>query len=112
MSNISIYGKENYKIELSDQLSISQTLFSVAYYFKSSVKQYIYSPSSEITMTRVKLAELMFEIFHSLEVVSRYRDPQLQVCENYYYLFNLRSKIYKSWCLSAKFFMDICDLMG
>ena len=28
--------------------------------------------------------------FHPLEVVSRYRDPQLQVAENYSYLFNLR----------------------
>ena len=26
--------------------------------------------------------------FHPLEVVSRYRDPQLQVGENYSYLFN------------------------
>ena len=26
--------------------------------------------------------------FHPLEVVSRYRDPQLQVGENYWYLFN------------------------
>ena len=28
--------------------------------------------------------------FHPLEVVRRYRDPQLQVGENYSYLFNLR----------------------
>ena len=27
-----------------------------------------------------------------------YRDPQLQVGENYSYLFNLRPKICKSWC--------------
>ena len=31
--------------------------------------------------------------FHPLEVASRYRDPQLQVAENYLYLFNLRQKI-------------------
>ena len=31
-------------------------------------------------------------IFHPIEVVSRYRDPQLQVGENYSYLFNLRQK--------------------
>ena len=30
--------------------------------------------------------------FHPLEVVSRYRDPQLQVGENYSHLFNLRPK--------------------
>ena len=31
--------------------------------------------------------------FHLLEVVSRYRDPQLQVDENYSHLFNLRLNI-------------------
>ena len=38
--------------------------------------------------------------FHPLEVVSRYRDPQLQVGEEnraYSYLFNLRPNICKSW---------------
>ena len=38
---------------------------------------------------------------HPLEVVSRYRDPQLQVGENYSYLFDLRPNICKSgscWC--------------
>ena len=34
--------------------------------------------------------------FQPLEVVSRYRDPQPQVVENYSYLFNLRRNIYKS----------------
>ena len=34
----------------------------------------------------VKLNHLNFQ---PLEVVSRYRDPQLQVAENYAYLFNL-----------------------
>ena len=32
--------------------------------------------------------------FHQLEVVSRYRDPQLQVGENYSSLFNLRPNIF------------------
>ena len=31
--------------------------------------------------------------FHPLEVVSRWREPQLQAGENYSYLFNLRPKI-------------------
>ena len=35
-----------------------------------------------------------------LEVVSRYRDPQLQVASNYWYLFNLALKTCKSWCLT------------
>ena len=34
--------------------------------------------------------------FHPLEVVPRYRDPQLQVGENYVYLFNLRPDTVKS----------------
>ena len=38
--------------------------------------------------------------FHRLEVVSRYRDPQLQVGENYSYLFKLRPNICKFWCLN------------
>ena len=37
--------------------------------------------------------------FHPFEVVGRYSDPQLQVGENYSYLFNLRPNICKSWCL-------------
>ena len=32
-------------------------------------------------------AKLSYLNFHPLEVVSRYRDPQLQVGENYSYLF-------------------------
>ena len=44
------------------------------------------------------LAAKLFNFnFHPLEVVSRYRDPQLQVGENYSYPFNLRPNICKSW---------------
>ena len=39
--------------------------------------------------------------FHPLEVVSRYRDPQLQVDENYSYLFILKPNICKSWCTNT-----------
>ena len=35
------------------------------------------------------LAKLNYIIFHPLEVVSRYHDSQLQVAENYSYLFIL-----------------------
>ena len=38
-------------------------------------------------------AQLIYLNFHLLEVVSRYRDPQLQVGENYSYLFNLKRNI-------------------
>ena len=41
-------------------------------------------------------AKLIYYNFQSLEVVSRYRDPQPQVIENYSYLFNLTPNIYKS----------------
>ena len=38
-------------------------------------------------------ARLIYLNFHPLEDVSRYRDPQLQVGENYSYLFNFRRNI-------------------
>ena len=37
----------------------------------------------------IQLFKLNYLNFHPLEVVSRYRDPQLQVDENYSCLFNL-----------------------
>ena len=36
-----------------------------------------------------KSVKVFYLIFHPPEVVSRYRDPQRQVGENYSYLFNL-----------------------
>ena len=48
--------------------------------------------------------------FRPLEVVSRYREPQLQVDENYSCLFNFRSIICKSWCLSIHYVSNNCDL--
>ena len=45
-------------------------------------------------------AKLIYLNFQPLEVVSRYRDPQPQVVENYPYLFNSRLNIYKCWCLN------------
>ena len=38
-------------------------------------------------------AKLIYLNFQPLEVVSRYRDPQLQVAENYSYLFNFITEI-------------------
>ena len=43
-------------------------------------------------------AKVFFFNFQPLEVVSRYRDPQPQVVENYSIFFNSRPKIYKSLC--------------
>ena len=48
--------------------------------------------------------------FHPFEVVSRYRDPQLQVGENCSYLFHLRPNISKSICFSTH--PDNSDLFG
>ena len=48
-------------------------------------------------------AKLIYLNFQSLEVVSRYCDPQLQVAENYWYLLNLSTNICKSWCLDTHF---------
>ena len=38
-------------------------------------------------------AKLIYLNFHPLEVVSRYRDPQLRVGEKYSYLFNSSTNI-------------------
>ena len=41
-------------------------------------------------------AKLIYFNFQPLEVVSRHRNPQLQLAENYSYLLNLRQNVYKS----------------
>ena len=56
-------------------------------------------------------AELIYLNFHPLEVVSRYRDPQLQVSENYSYLFNFSTSICKSSCLDTRFIPNNSDLV-
>ena len=50
--------------------------------------------------------------FQPLEVVSRYRDPQPRVVENYSYVFNLRPNIYKSTYLNSHFISNNSDLFG
>ena len=56
-------------------------------------------------------AKSIYLNFHPLEAVSRYRDPQLQVGENYSYLFNLSTNICKSWCLNMNFITNNSDLI-
>ena len=56
-------------------------------------------------------AKLVYLNFHTLEVVSRYRDPQPQAAENYSYLFNLRSNIHKYWCLNSDLIPNNSDLI-
>ena len=45
--------------------------------------------------------------FHPLEVVSRWRDPQLQVSENYLDLTKWRSTLFKSCWLMSHFIFNI-----
>ena len=56
-------------------------------------------------------AKLIYLNFQPLEVVSRYRDPQLQVVENYTYLFNLRPNMDKSWWVNTHVIRNISDLI-
>ena len=48
-------------------------------------------------------AKSIYLNFHPYEAVSRYRDPQLQVSENYSYLFSLSANICQSCCLDTHF---------
>ena len=52
-------------------------------------------------------AKLFSLNFHPLEVVSRWRDPQLQVSENYSNLTNWRSTLFKSCWLISHFIFNI-----
>ena len=52
----------------------------------------------------------MYLILHPLEVMSRYRDPQHQVAENYSYLFNLSTNIYNAWHLDTHVILNNSDL--
>ena len=56
--------------------------------------------------------KLIYSIFHPIKVVPRYRDLQLQVGENYSYLFNLRYIFCKFWCLNTLFLPNINDLIN
>ena len=44
--------------------------------------------------------------------MSRYRDPQPQVVENYLNLFNLSPNIYISSCLNSNFILNNSELIG
>ena len=56
-------------------------------------------------------AKLIYLSFHPLKVVSRYRDPQLQVAENYSYLLDFSTHICKSWCLETHFIPNNSDFV-
>ena len=52
--------------------------------------------SRQLSSIKPYPAKLILKKIQPLEIVSRYRDPQPQVVENYSYLLNLRPNIYKS----------------
>ena len=51
-------------------------------------------------------------LIFTLEAVSRYRDPQLQVAENDLYLFNFMPNIGNSWCLNTYFVSNNSNCIG
>ena len=61
--------------------------------FKHSFQPQCQWFNRQIKQIKKHLAKLIYYNFQPLKVVSRYRDPQPQVVENYSYLFNLRWKI-------------------
>ena len=54
-----------------------------------------------INNLNLHLVKLIYLNFHPFEIVSRHRDPQPEVVENYSYLFNLIQNIYKSCFLDV-----------
>ena len=62
----------------------------------------------EFMMLVSPLTAKLFNLnFHPLEVVSRWRDPQLQVSENYSDLTKWRSTLFKSCWLMSQFIFNI-----
>ena len=68
------------------------------------------SVMSIICLTPYLLRYLYKLNFHPRETVSRYREPQLQVGENYPYVFNLGPNIGRFCCLNTHFIPNNCDL--
>ena len=54
-------------------------------------------------------AKWFYLIFQPLEDVSRYRDPQPEVVENYSYLLNMRPNIYKSFHSQYQWFNQLIN---
>ena len=59
-------------------------------------------------MNLLTLFYFIYLYFQSLEVVSRYRDTQLQVTENLCYLRNLSPNIYQCFKIEGIFFLTTC----
>ena len=78
---------------------------------KCSSSVYDADPTLNQNMLIPYPAKLIYLIFHPLEVVSRCREPQLQVGENHSYLFNLSTSICKFRCLDTHFIPNNSDLI-
>ena len=75
-------------------LIVSVAVFTITERLQYNDKLIAECPSSGHNLTLCPAIFLLFYLnFQSLEVVSRYRDPQLRVAENYSYLFNLSTHI-------------------
>ena len=82
-----------------------RTVLEVKYFFHAkSARSYLFQKNSssprpwklnDVIFVKVKLSRSHYCLSYPLEVVSRYRDLQRQVDENYLYLFNLRPTICK-----------------
>ena len=84
-------------------------------YTYMSIPCYIYRfplHDGQLTIINPYAAKVIYLNFQPLEAVSRYRDPQPQVVENYSYLFNLKPNIYKSWYLNSHLLPNSNDFIG
>ena len=70
-----------------------QVVISMLDIFSGSDKKSVIIQIIQIDIIHSLVAMSSDLMFHPLEVVSRYRDPQLQVGENYSYLFILKPNI-------------------
>ena len=82
-------------------------LQAVCYYRVYEANNILYRLSCVPYVINPLTAKLFNLNFHSLEVVSRWRDPQLQVSENYSYLTKWRSTVFKSCWLMSHFIFNI-----
>ena len=87
----------------------NKTFISLSWNFifvhKAGSKNSRLSIDLEVNPLTAKLFNLNF---HPLEVVSRWRDPQLQVSENYWNLAKLRSTVFKYCWLMSHFIFVTC----
>ena len=97
-------------VESTGRFVIHLKLESLALFTASNYKKKYFCTQFELYINP-QPAKLFFFNFQPLEVMSRYRDPQLQVVENYSNLFNLSTNICKSQCLHTHFIPNDSDMV-